>query len=189
MRTPYYVQGPVVLLIQRLLSGAIAVVFLLIVVGAAGYGLIVLVGAAKEILVVVIVVSASLLSAIFGYVFQRNKELEMAAVQRNKELELAQRKVMQDNYSRILERLAPYIRNPKQSSDDFSTAHLFTWVTGSAEVVRLSSTFMKAKDPESLDELLRAMRKDLMFYDSGSLQGVTTRELFPVPEPQGGFPA
>lgn len=184
-------------LLQRLLTGILAAILLLTAIGAAAYGLIVLVDAGKEILVAVIAAAASLLSAVFAYVFQRNKELELAAVQKDRELELAavhqekelaviQRKTMQDNYARVLDRLAPYIRNPSHNGDDFTTAHLFTWVVGSPEVVALTSRFMRERTPDSLDALLLAMRKDLAL-ETRPLREVSTQELFPIPAPVGGF--
>jgi hypothetical protein len=175
-----------VLLLQRTLTGILAASLLLTAVGAAAYGLIVLTNVAKEILVAVIAAAASLLSAVFAYVFQRNKELELASVQRDRELEIIQRKTMQENYTRVLEKLAPYVRNPNQGGDDFTTAHLFTWVVGSPKVVGLTSLFIHERTPENLDALLLAMRSDLAL-ESWRLDEATTSGLFPVPPSLGGL--
>ena len=177
---------------ERLAAGLIAGIFLVVAVAAAGYGLIVLVSAAKEILVAVIAASASLLSAVFAYAFQRAKDIELAAIQRRRELEGAERKVKQENYARILESLAPYIRNPERTGDNFTTAYLYTWITGSVAVVEAVNAFLKNQNSKTLDALLRTMRDDLTLEKWGSdqaLKAISSEGLFPVPAPLSGLAA
>lgn len=171
---------------DRAATGLLAAVLLAVAIGATAYGLLVLAAAAKEIIVAVIAGAASLLSAVFAYAFQRAKDREMAAMQRHREIELATRKAKQENYSRILERLAPYIRDPERSGDEFSTAYLQAWVAGSVAVLRSTQRFLDRRDYQSLDSLLRAMRDDLTDEEGESalaLSELTSEALFPAPAP------
>jgi len=161
-------------------TGLFAGFFLFIAFGTAWYGLFFLVDAAKEIIVASITGAASLLTIIFGYMFQRERELELAAFQRWKELESAEHQVKEKNYSRIIERLAKYIRNSTENLDEFTTAHLYLCVIGSSEVVTASSNFIETKNFKDLDDLLKAMRKDLSMENSGDATNLTTKNLFPV---------
>lgn len=175
---------------DRVAAGMLAALLLAVAIAAAGYGLIVLAAAAKEILVSVVAAAASLLSAVFAYAFQRTKDLELAAVQRRRELEVAERKTKQENYARILERLAPYVRNAGQAGDGFTTAYLHTWVTGSREVVAKTAKFLEDRNYQALDALLCAMRDDLRVDWSSSdyaLRDITSKGLFPVPKPPSGL--
>lgn len=171
---------------DRVATGLLAAVFLAVAIGATAYGLLVLAAAAKEIIVAVLAAATSLLSAVFGYAFQRAKDREMATMQRHREIELATRKAKQENYSRILERLAPYIRDPDRSGDEFSTAYLQAWIAGSVAVLQGTQQFLDQRDYRSLDALLRAMRDDLTDEEWGSsraLQDLTSETLFPAPAP------
>lgn len=186
---------------DRLAAAAIAGLFLLIAVVAAAYGLIVVLAATKEILVAVIAGAVALLSTVFAYVFTRAKDLEMAAIQKQRELELAavnkrrelelaERKVKQENYYRILERLSTYIYEPRAGSDTFATAFLQTWVSGSIAVVEAIDAFQKNPSYPALDALLHAMRDDLTLEGEGSDHfrlSVSTSGLFPAPEPIRGL--
>lgn len=185
MRNVYHADGS---RLERGIVGQVAAFFFFVSVIAAAYGVVVLLGTAKEILVAVIAAAATLLSAIFGYLFQRTKELELAWLHRKQELEFQQRRVTQENYGRIIQGLASFIRNPKQSADDFATAHLFTWVTGSPEVVLLTLEFIEQPNPSILDRLLLEMRRDLSLETDRNLLELSTAPLFQVPEPPGGFP-
>lgn len=194
---------------HRSSSGWLALFLLTVAVAATLYGLIVLGSAAKEILVAVIAASASLLSAVFAYAFQRardmekaarqrerelesaaiqrERELELAAIRHRRELDLAAKKIKQDNYTRILEKLAPYIRNPTAAGDEFTTAYLHAWVVGSIDVLREVDEFLKKRDWKSLDRLLGAMREDLALELGESLEGLSSIDLFPTPPSPGGL--
>jgi hypothetical protein len=189
---------------QRIAAAILTLVLLSIAIGAAAYGFIVFATLAKEILVSVIAGVASLLAVVFTYVFQRARELELASIVREKDLELAQvarakelemaeRKLKQENYARILERLAPFVRQPDKAGDDFTTAYLYTWICGSADVVVLTNTFLKERNFTSLDNLLKAMRREFRLDNikihNVSLPGftneipssITSENLFPRP--------
>lgn len=171
---------------DRVATGLLTAVLLAVAISAAVYGLLVLATAAKEIIVAVITAAASLLSAVFAYAFQRAKDREMAAIQKHREMELAARRTKQENYSRILDRLAPYIRDPERAGDEFSTAYLQTWVAGSVAVLQGVQQFLERRDYQSLDMLLHAMRDDLSLEERGSdraLREITSKDLFPVPAP------
>lgn len=176
--------------VDRISAAILAGVFLLVAVGAAAYGLLVIAEAAADVIVAVITASATLFAAVFGYVFQRLKELELAAVQRRQELELQERNTKQENYKRVLEELAPFLRNPREEADAFTTAHLLTWVVGSPKVVMLTGELMTARNSGTLDNLLFAMRQDLEPDQRKGFtrpEEMTTKGLFPVPEPKGGL--
>lgn len=169
---------------NRFVTGLLSVCLLGIAVATAAYGLIVLGSAAKEILVSVITASMTLFSAVFAYAFQRAKDIELAFIQKQRELEIATRKTKQENYARILERLSPYIRNPTKAGDDFTTAQLHTWVTGSIDVLLAVDAFRQKRDWVTLDQLLAEMRRDLSLGDNRDLRNVSSKGMFPVPTPQ-----
>jgi hypothetical protein len=170
---------------NHLASGLMAGLLLTVAIVAVWYGLVVLGGIAKEILVSVVAAAASLLSAVFTYGFQRAKDVELAAIQKRREMELAERKVKQENYARILQNLAPYIRDPNGAADDFTTAYLHTWVTGSDNVVLRVYEFLDKRSDVTLDGLLYAMRADLRLElaPSNLLEGLSSRALFVAPPP------
>lgn len=191
---------------QRLATGILTILLFLVAIGAIIYGLTTAVKAVTDIIVATIAGVTSLLSAVFAYIFQRTKDLEMAQIQHELDLNLAKdhhqketnlsiRKTKQENYARILEKLAPYIRNPSKNSDDFTTAYLHTWVMGSPAVVQAVGDFLKSRDFKSLDKLLLAMRKDLRHLDAEdyyeyALDNVSSKGLFPPPpsvEPEQGL--
>ena len=137
----------------------------------------------------VVAACASLLAAIFTYVFQRAKDVELDTIQKRKELELAERRTKQENYTRVLERLAPYIREPTEKAADFTTAYLHTWVVGSHTVLKCIYDFLNEPNDKVLDALLRAMRADLTLESEDqfrSLTGLTSEKLFlPIPPSPG----
>jgi hypothetical protein len=171
---------------NRLATALLALCLLGIAVATAAYGLIVLGSAAKEILVSVITASTALLSAVFAYAFQRAKDIELASIQKQRELEIAAKKTKQDNYARILERLAPYIRDPMKAGDDFTTAQLHAWVTGSADVLLAVEAFRQKRNWMTLDHLLAAMRRDLSLGDHRDLNNLSSQGMFPAPAPPPG---
>ncbi|CAN7357010.1 hypothetical protein [Variovorax sp. LjRoot178] len=167
---------------DRIATSAILAIVLVAFFAALGYGLIVVIGVAKEMLVAALTLTGGLVTAVFTYSFQRSKDLEMAALQRAREMEAAERKTKQENYVAVLSALAPYLykgdyENHK-STDAFKTAILKSWVVGSDDVVRAALEFNKNGSSESLDNVLFAMRADLM----GDLQAERLRVLRPSKE-------
>ena len=75
--------------------------------------------------------------------------------------ESEKRRAKQENYRRVVKRLANYVRSQRNDKDLFECAHLETWVYGSTQVVELAQDFMAEGGNDRIKELLLAMRKDI----------------------------
>lgn len=84
------------------------------------------------------------------------------------QIETEKRKEKQRNYDELLGSIAKFIRDPKNSNDDFSTIHLKSWIYGNEEVVRLTRELIEinrgtdlSSMPKKIEILLRTMRTDI----------------------------
>ena len=88
---------------------------------------------------------------------------------------------MRANYSRVLQHIGNAIR--QGDSDQFSAAHLESWVVGSEKVVRATQAFLIAKTEDekkiALSTLVRQMRSDVGLSEVDTelkIDGVFRRE-------------
>lgn len=149
------------------------IVFALIAVAATFYGLVILTDAVVKMAVAVIAAAAGIMTAILTHTLQQMREQDMERLRKK-----------QENYALIIGKLGAYLRNPEENGDDFTSAHLLSWVVGSPEVVKLTLQFMGAKNVDTLNKLLMQMRSDLKMQID-SLVDTTTKDLFPeLPPPK-----
>jgi hypothetical protein len=152
---------------------ALWLVIIAVVGLASWYGIHETVNAVLKIAVAIIGAAAILLGAILTH-----------ALTTLREQHLEQRRHMQENYKNLVERIAPYVRDPK-NSDDFETIHLHSWVVGSPRVVSCTQTFMAERSPDALRQLLAAMRSDLGLREAP--KGVSLENILKQPEPKSGL--
>ena len=130
--------------------GALWAIVLIITIGAAIYGLRETAEAVSKIVVAIIGATAILLGAIVTHALTSLRE-QRIEIQRQR----------QENYGKLLEKLATFVRDPKKEADEFTKVHLYSWVVGSAEVVESTTEFMKKRSKDNLRKLLLAMRNDV----------------------------
>ena len=147
------------------------IITLLVVIGAAAYALFAAVDNISKIAVAVIGAAALLVSAIVNHAL---------AISREQEAE--RRKLMQQNYATLLDRVAKYVRNNRKDEDAFDSAHLFSWIVASPTVITKTIHFMDNVDDSTLRDLVNAMREDIGLPSSG-LQDVQLRVMQPVAPP------
>jgi len=94
--------------------------------------------------------------------------------------ESEKRRAKQENYRKVVERLAKYVGSQRDDHDFFESAHLETWVYGSSQVVELAQDFMDKCGNDRIKKLLLAMRKDIGL----DLEGLENLEVifFPIPQ-------
>lgn len=146
--------------------------------------------ALKEAITAVFAGLFSIFSAVLGFIFTRLKEVEASGNQRMRELEkleqqslreleklerqkylelqAAERTKKQQNYERVIETLAPYIRKEPTADDKFATAYVHTWVVGSSAVLIAVQKFLNTPSYQTLDAVLMAMREDMELGDPAS---------------------
>ncbi len=142
-------------------------VFAAIFLGIVVYGIVGLATAVAQISAALIGVAG----VVVGSVIRYSAELERNRIQNL-------RLVKQQNYQKLLERIGKYVRDKDKELDPLTIAHIESWVFGDSEVVMATYSFIDNSNQESLEYLLRTMRKsiglpDLKFEDDG------IRKLFP----------
>ena|ERR1051326_4047798 len=97
---------------------------LLVVIGATVYALFMAVDNITRVAVAVIGAAAIVVGAIINHAL---------AVQREQEAE--RRRLLQQNYASILERVSKYVRSNRKDEDSLESAHLFSWIVASPRVI------------------------------------------------------
>jgi uncharacterized membrane protein YcjF (UPF0283 family) len=82
-----------------------------------------------------------------------------------RELKLEQQRQRQANYGELLTQLAAFVRDRSAGRDSFDSAHLYSWVVGSEDVIQATQTFVKTVGDQDLRNLLVAMRRDVGLGD------------------------
>jgi len=148
-------------------NAAIAVLWLL-TLGVAVWAAIKTISLLAQFGPAVIAAAATLLAAILTHTLTDVRQQRME-----------QQKQKQSNYAELLEIAAKYVRNPSDHRDKLDTAHLYSWVVGSSEVIRATQEFTDNRDDVALRKLLDAMREDI------GLSGVPNDvqpKVFPPPQ-------
>jgi flagellar motor component MotA len=152
--------------------GALWAVMILIVGSAVVYGLKTNFDAISKIMVAVIGGAAVLLGAILTHVLAGLRE-QQQALQRQK----------QENYKALVEKLTPFVRNPKRQIDDFTATYLQAWVIGDPDVVKMAALFMESPGEKELTQLLNAIRQDIGLAESDAKLGPILGPVDPEPTP------
>jgi hypothetical protein len=148
-------------------------VILVILIFAVVVGLRETIDATSKIIVAVIGAAVTLGAAILTHAF---------TVLREQRLELQRQKQL--NYAALVDKLAPFVRGPKEQIDEFTKAHLFSWVVGSSEVVERTTEFMALRSAPALKALLLAMRRDLGLPDTDAPLGPLFSPVDPPARPE-----
>jgi len=138
---------------------AIAVVVL---IGASIIGFRSTVENVTKIIVAVIGAVALVISAIVTHVLNQVRELQFE-----------QQKQRQANYGALLNQVASFVREAQNGRDPLDSAHLYSWVVGSEEVIGATQQFVKDASDINLRSLLVAMRQDVGL-------GSVRKELMPL---------
>jgi hypothetical protein len=85
-----------------------------------------------------------------------------------REQEAERRRLMQQNYLVLLDRVCKYVRSNRKDEDAFDGAHLYSWIVGTPRVIGDTVAFMDNPDGKTLRYLLLTMREDI---------GLPTRDL------------
>jgi hypothetical protein len=157
--------------------GALWAVMILIAVSAVIYGLKTNFDAISKIMVAVIGGAAVLLGAILTHVLAVFRE-QQQALQRQK----------QENYKTLVEKLTPFVRNPKRQIDEFTATYLESWMIGDPAVVRMAAQFMLTPGEVELKDLLNSMRRDIGLQESDADLGPILRPVDPEPQPSSLIP-
>jgi len=151
---------------------------ILIVIGlVVRYALGPLLQATAQVLAAVVSAMAIILGGILTHAFTQIREQD-----------LAQRKTQQENYKTLLAKIDQVIRTPNSPNDEFVKVHLESWVVGSAEVIQYTRELLDSTTPEkrkeALEQLLKAMRKDVGLSSTEQHLG----NIFLPPATAGGLP-
>jgi cobalamin biosynthesis protein CobD/CbiB len=103
-----------------------------------------------KIVVAVIGAAAVIISAILTH-----------ALTQVRELQLEQQKQRQANYAELLKQVAAFVRDRSAGRDSIDSAHLYSWVVGSEDVIQATQTFVQTVGDQDLRKLLVAMRCDV----------------------------
>lgn len=124
-------------------------VICMVLIAAAWIGLRSTIDNVSKIVVAIIGAAAVILSAILTH-----------ALAQARELAFEQQKQRQANYGDLLKQVGDFIRRRDAGDDKFDTAHLYSWVVGSEEVIKATQAFMLSQEAPDLKALLVAMRSD-----------------------------
>lgn len=130
--------------------GLLWAVVIAITLASATFGLRATLDSTAKIVVAIIGASAILMGAILSHVFTAAREQQLERQRR-----------VQENYKALVSKLTPFVRSPKAQLDEITSIYFDCCVIGSAEVIRLTASFLKTRSRRDLGEMLTAMRLDI----------------------------
>ena len=137
-------------LVERVAFIAFWALILIIVVGSVIYAFVASLDNITKLAVAVVGVGGAILGALVNHslTLQREQEAE-------------RRRMMQQNYSVLLDRICKYVRNNRKDEDALDSAHLYSWIVGTSYVIRETVEFMDNPSTSNLRQLLMTMREDI----------------------------
>jgi len=102
-----------------------------------------------------------IIAAVIGAVALVVSAIVTHALNQAREFQFEKYKQRQSNYATLLTQVEAFVQKKEHGQDALDSAHLYSWVVGSEEVIRATQKFLENATQQSLKDLLVAMRKDV----------------------------